>query len=517
NPTEVAYLVANEGRRLIECDRVSVAVRRGGQKATIEAVSGADVVEKRSNLVQLMRKLSERVIEWGEKLVFKGAKDDSLPPKVLDALDAYLAESPSKLLVVEPLHDEREDKDKEKGKHRRPARAALVMECFEPPADAQQYVNRMEVVSRHAAPALYNAVEHRRIPMRFVWMPLAKVQEGLGGKARAISALVVVALSLIGSALFLLPYPLKMDANGNLLPVVRRVVYPPETGVIREFRAEPNAKVVPGRDLAMLFDPKVENKIRTLVGERDTAYAEAKIADTRLKEGPPLLRDRMDLETQLGSKTLLAQQKAAELRSYMDSIGAYPKNPERTSQITFTMRAPEFTQDESRLLGRREWTVLNSNFKEEWRGKEAKPSDPILRLGAKEGPHEIELRIPQKHIGQVLAAMAELERAGKPQVLDVDYILKTVPERTFKGKLYRDKIAAQADPNRDDKDEPEPVVLAYVSIDDADIPVGDRLPPEQNLSGAEVHAKVRCGNHRLGYSLFYGVWEFFYEKVVFFF
>jgi hypothetical protein len=391
------------------------------------------------------------------------------------------------------------------------------MECFEPPADAQQYVNRLDVVARHAAPALYNAVEHRRIPMRFVWMPLAKVQEGLGGKARAISALVVVALSLIGSALFLLPYPLKMDANGNLLPVVRRVVYPPETGVIREFRAEPNAKVVPGRDLAMLFDPKVENKIRTLVGERDTAYAEAKIADTRLKEGPPLLRDRMDLETQLGSKTLLAQQKAAELRSYMDSIGAYPKNPERTSQITFTMRAPEFTQDESRLLGRREWTVLNSNFKEEWRGKEAKPSDPILRLGAKEGPHEIELRIPQKHIGQVLAAMAELERAGKPQVLDVDYILKTVPERTFKGKLYRDKIAAQADPNRDDKDEPEPVVLAYVSIDDADIPAGDRLPPEQNLSGAEVHAKVRCGNHRLGYSLFYGVWEFFYEKVVFFF
>src|SRR5262249_62376362 len=27
NPTEVAYLVANEGRRLIECDRVSVAQR----------------------------------------------------------------------------------------------------------------------------------------------------------------------------------------------------------------------------------------------------------------------------------------------------------------------------------------------------------------------------------------------------------------------------------------------------------------------------------------------------------
>jgi hypothetical protein len=37
------------------------------------------------------------------------------------------------------------------------------------------------------------------------------------------------------------------------------------------------------------------------------------------------------------------------------------------------------------------------------------------------------------------------------------------------------------------------------------------------VTGTEVVAKVRCGNHAMGYSLFYGVWEFFYEKVVFFF
>src|SRR5262249_26648011 len=90
NPTEVAYLIANEGRRLIECDRVSIGVRYG-KRVKVEAVSGCDVVEKRSNLVQLMRKLFERVLSWGEKLVYTGAKDDSLPPEVLKALDAYLA------------------------------------------------------------------------------------------------------------------------------------------------------------------------------------------------------------------------------------------------------------------------------------------------------------------------------------------------------------------------------------------------------------------------------------------
>src|SRR5947208_14656251 len=92
NPTEVAYMVANESRRLIECDRVSVGLRQG-KKTVVEAISGADVVEKRSNLVQLQRKLFDAVIVWGEKLVYSGTKDDTLPPNGLTALDDYLAES----------------------------------------------------------------------------------------------------------------------------------------------------------------------------------------------------------------------------------------------------------------------------------------------------------------------------------------------------------------------------------------------------------------------------------------
>src|SRR5262249_15607623 len=91
NPTEVSYLIANEGRRLVEADRVSVAIR-SGPSATVMAISGADVVEKRSNLVQLMRALFDAVLAWGERLVYSGMKDDTLPPAVLKALDLYPAE-----------------------------------------------------------------------------------------------------------------------------------------------------------------------------------------------------------------------------------------------------------------------------------------------------------------------------------------------------------------------------------------------------------------------------------------
>ena len=64
---------------------------------------------------------------------------------------------------------------------------------------------------------------------------------------------------------------------------------------------------------------------------------------------------------------------------------------------------------------------------------------------------------------------------------------------------------------------PEPVVLAWVRVAGPDIPAAYQLSPDQLLTGAEVHARIRCGNRAMGYSLFYGVWEFAYEKIVFLF
>ncbi len=214
NPVEVSYWIANEGRRIVETDRISVGVRTG-KKVDVLAVSGADVVEKRSNLVQRMRDLFKAVIEWGDKLVYTGVKDESLPPPVLEALDHYLAESNSQVLVVLPIRDERE-KDTEKK-----CRNAFLLESFEPKIGPQLLVERLEVVAKHAGPALYNAVEHKRIPMRFIWMPLAAVQEGLGGKARTITALVVAGVAALILAMIFVPYPLKMSATGNMLPINR--------------------------------------------------------------------------------------------------------------------------------------------------------------------------------------------------------------------------------------------------------------------------------------------------------
>src|SRR5262249_52259940 len=306
-PLEVSYVVANEGRRLIDCDRVSVGIRMG-RKARVEAVSGCDVVEKRSNLVVLMRKLFDAVLTWGEKLVYNGTKDDSLPPTVLHALDAYLAESNSKLLVVLPLRDEREKESQ------KPSRSAMLMECFEPQAEPQQLVARLEVVGRHAAPALYNAIEYRRIPMRFLWLPLAAVQEGLGGKGKAITITIFLLLVALISAMVLIQYPLKMDARGQVVPITRRYAYTSEDGRVEAVFVKPGDTVRPGSDhLMRLKNLETEGKIRA--AEAAKFGAEALVRELSLLKDKARPEDRTNLTIRLAEALGTLRTKEAELKA----------------------------------------------------------------------------------------------------------------------------------------------------------------------------------------------------------
>ncbi len=50
--------------------------------------------------------------------------------------------------------------DRERTK-RCPARAILVLESFNPPEQIETLVQRLEIVSKQAAPALYNSAEMR--------------------------------------------------------------------------------------------------------------------------------------------------------------------------------------------------------------------------------------------------------------------------------------------------------------------------------------------------------------------
>jgi hypothetical protein len=163
-----------------------------------------------------------------------------------------------------------------------------------------------------------------------------------------------------------------------------------------------------------------------------------------------------------------------------------------------------------------------SEDRSELRNKTVQPDQELIRLGNLEGEWHVELKIPQRNIGQVLRAYADPkyhkeEPGTKRKYLDVDILLASRPDASYLGRLYADDVVPQAVPNKTDHDETEPVVTAYVKLAAADLPPEARIPANQFVTGLEVRTRVRCGDHSLGYSLFHGVWEWFYETVVFFF
>jgi hypothetical protein len=508
NPTEVAYTVANEGRRLIGCDRISVGIRHG-RKTTIEAVSGADVVEKASTHIRRMRDLFDAVIQWGEKLVYRGTRDETLPPKVLDALDAYLTEQNPKLLVLQPVRDERE-KPKEGSKDAlKPVRSAVLMEVFDPPEQTALIEQKLDVVAAHSATALYNAAEMKRVPLKPLWWPLMRVQQGLGGKARFWTFFTVGLLALLVSVLVFVPYPMKLDAKGKAVPLDRSYIFTPFDAKVDTFLVAKNAEVAPGTPVARMYRHEFYKEITELKVE--AANLNVEIAQlNRPVEGLSAL-DRANFLQRREAQKIKLKAIQDKLVNYEKSYSADTDNPGY-----FVVRAPE--NRPSSETGSPLWKVLTQDLQDKI-GNTFRPNEPLMRVGSVGGGWEIVLKIPEKHSYQMMKAFkeaAEYDEGGAYLWVDVLPVSAPTPGNRGMGKLYHKHVTAAAEPNRDDQNESEPVLLATVRINTPDIPKEHHIDERLLVTDAEFHAKIIGGDHSSGYSLFYGVWEFLYEKVIFY-
>jgi multidrug efflux pump subunit AcrA (membrane-fusion protein) len=471
-PREVAYLVANQGRLLAGCDQLAVAARTGG-KVRVEAVSGAGDPDRRSRLVRCQRDLFAAALAWGEKVVYHGARDDSLPPAVLEALDAYLAESNSKTLFLLPLRDEREPDP-------HGCRGGLLAECFEAPASLEQLERRLTLVAGHAGTALYNAVEHARVPFSSVTRPLLRAGDWgrRGGWWKL--GIGLAALLLVAGALAVIPAPLRLSARGQLLPQQRQIVFAPFLGKVVELKAQHGERVARGQELLFLEDRETQLKVEQLgikvsAAEHRLALLNDQIAKAAAdEERDSLIKDRISQEYEL--RKALAE-RAILLQG---------------------SRSPRKTPVAAPLTGK----VVTFDAREQLVGKTVKPGDPLLRVAAAEGPWEVELLLPEGSLGPIREAL----RAAPDEAVDVDLLLMSQPHRTYKGKLYRDGLGGETTVK-----DGAVVLPARVRLTDPELI--DQL--ETLPVGVEVRAKVHCGRHAVGYVWFFDLWEFLYEHVLF--
>jgi multidrug efflux pump subunit AcrA (membrane-fusion protein) len=479
DPRETAYTIANEGRRLIECDRVSVAIRKG-KKCYIEAVSGQDMFDKRSNTIRLLGRLATAVVASGETMWYTG-DTTNMAPQVEDAVQEYVDESHSKTVAVLPLARPRSDPEEEEASKREDPEApigALIVEEIEDSRVPDKMLQRVDVVGRHSATALANALDHDNLFLMPLWRTVGRQKWVLKArtlpKTLAISGAVLAVLVLLGT----FPYAFTLRAKGTIEPVDRRIVFAPSDAEVELVEVKHGDTVRKGDLLAKLRDTESQVKLTEIQGQIDVSQRtiESLQYQSRLRGISKEERNRiLSQEAEENVKLLGLQAQAELLQEKIKDLNVL--SPIDGQVIT--------------------WDVQNHlKHRPVQRGQE------LMRIADPKGDWQLELDIPEKRMGHIARAQREIK-----EELDVDYALAIDPSTTRTGHIT--KIEHGANPQQEEGN----MVKAYVWIDTAKL--RKELPENAIRPGAAADAKINCGRRAIGYVWFHDAIEYLQSRVIF--
>jgi len=490
DPRDTAYTIANEGRRLIECDRVSVAIRKG-KRCRIEAVSGQDLFDKRSTTVRLLGKLATAVVTSGETVWYTG-DTSNMAPQVEDAVQEYVDESHSKAVAVIPLSrpqpELEEEDDPDKREAPKPPFAALIVEQIEDSRVPARTVQRVDVVAQHSCTALANALEYDSLFLMPLWRKLGKTRFVLKARTLPKTILVASAVILVLLSLVIVPWPFKAHCDGTLEPVLRRDVFAEIDGDVKEVYKGHNDSVKAGDLMVRLESVNLNIEIETISG--DLAEVEEQIAsnERHLIRAQMLTQQDALRKEQLTSESKELKQKRASLLLQLDLC----KEKQKQLEITAPIDGKVATWDPEKLL----------------MGRPVQRGQALMRVNNPAGEWQLELLMPEKRMGHVRRKQTEIKEEDAGDDLTVEFVLATNPNITFEGKVT--EIHYQAEVHGDEGN----TVLIKVAVDKEEL-VDEKNLPLAIRPGAGVSAKVVCENMPVGYVLLCDAIGYFQKNIAF--
>jgi hypothetical protein len=469
---EVATVIANESKRLLTVDRVSVAVKRGRRLLTL-AVSGLDTFDARAESIVLLNELIDAAMRTGEAIWYSG-ESDAIAPQLETAFDRYLEIARSRRMGITPIYKLR-DPININDQHSPPELlGALVVEQIEEVAEPPGRRERIEVITEQSAQALANVAEYEQVFLLPVWRTIGKTrlltQARLLPKTTAIGGGILIALLI----LLLMPYRFEVYATGVVRPVERREIFAPVEGVVQRLEVRHGDRLEPGALLCELRNPDVEVTWLDLLGQRASTREQLATAGRSLIENPRRLST--EERTKLAGDRVELVQQLKSLDRQLELVAQKRELLKITSPI-----AGEVTT----------WDVENLLLH-----RPVNRGDTLLSLADPSRGWELELRVPEDEIGYVANAQSD-----QPEQLTVSYRLATDPETSLFGRLIEVHRSAEL------QKEEGNVVLARVAIDSNEL--------EHPRPGAECRAKIRCGWRPLGFVIFHDAIAFLQSRVLF--
>ncbi|MFN6161421.1 MAG: biotin/lipoyl-binding protein [Planctomycetota bacterium] len=489
---DTAFTIANEGRRLIDCDRVSVAIMKHG-KAKVIAISGQDSIENRSNTVQALNTLATRVVLSGESLWYDGSTED-LPPQIEEAIEDYVDISHGRTVTVLPIRQpERklegdvlaQRNESNEARIRRNVIGALIVEQIETQLSRPTLEGRTDLVYEHACRALSNSMDHSHILFMPLWKFLDRCLWMFRGSAlpRTLSILGLIAAAI--GAMFLVPLDFDLQGNGKLKASTERQVFAHTDGEIEQVLVDHDDTVEKDQPLVLMKNTELDHQIEMTRGQLTQATSQAKFIERNLNSNTGLTnadRTRNELDLKQAKQEML--NRAQELQI----LETRKKDLRRLSPI----RGKVTTWDARKILNAR--PVVTGQV--------------LLNIADPDGPWEIEVLMPEKRMRYLEYGMEheyKKDAEGK-EFLDVEIILKTAPETKYSGKLYRDGIGQRAELDAEDG----AVVKLRCIPDDIRL-----MRNDAKHLGAQVMVDVKCGKRSVAFVCFYEVIEWIRANVLF--
>jgi multidrug efflux pump subunit AcrA (membrane-fusion protein) len=467
----VAYTIANDGRSLIGCDRVSVAMMRG-RRARLASVSGVETVNARASTTRKLERLIKAVVTIDAPLSYPD-EAGTLPPQIEEAVQTYVDESHARQLFVIPLHAPVEPD----GKQQEPVViGALVCEYFTPSLENAATEPLIDAVAAQSELALANALQYESVPLARLWRSVSHARWLVHGRTLPKTLLVASAIAAAVAALVLVKIDFTVAARGELLPEQRRDVFAPVDGMIAEIRVAHGDTVAKGQTLLVLRQPQLELERARVTGEMQTARKGLAARQASRFGGAAASAEARD---QYHQRSAEEEEVKEALKGLAEQVAALDRQ-----QTQLTVQSP--------IAGQ----VLTWDVAQLLESRPVQRGHLLMSVGDAEGPWELEMRVDDDRIGHVLDAQRE---ASEP--LDVSYLLAMSPDHSYAATVR--EIAMTTDVI----DNSGPQVLVTASLDRDSLP---RLRP-----GASVVAKIHCGQRSVGYVWLHDLWDAVCTRVLF--
>ncbi|WP_339732903.1 efflux RND transporter periplasmic adaptor subunit [uncultured Gimesia sp.] len=463
---QTAYIIANEGRILVNCDRLSVLQRTGATYRLI-AASGVDAIERRSESVQRLEALVGCIQSLNRPYWIMEA-EKKYPPQITEPLHAYLDLASSRSLMIFPLQQitaEASDKTPESRQQNQPDAqeltiGAIVVEQFHEVTPGNTVLDRALAVSRHGGTALYNALQFESFPFfpflkHWSHSPLRKKQ--MTWRNLIATGLI---LALICMILIFTPADFTIEGTGALQPVEQQNVFATADGIVDQILVHQGEQVQAGTTLIVLRDSDLELEFSRVRGEIQTAQKRLAVIQAARLE--------------LNATDANALQQANRLTAEQEELN------ERLKSLSDQRALLKQQQDALTLKSSLPGEVLTWDLQEKLLARPVQRGQRLLTVADLKGPWILKMQVPDSEIGHVL----EAQRQSKSP-LHVSFLLLTDADQTYQGTI--ETIAATAEPDEDGI----PTVQITVKLDHESI---KGLRP-----GASVLPQIDCGKRALGY------------------